>query len=124
MFFHGPNILGPFPQASSKLKFLIIALDNFTKWVKVEALAKITTANVLKFFKINILAKFKIPQAIVINNGTQLPGKNLKALLEELRVRQHFTSVVHPGQENRSYKLGVPERVEENAEKFQGKLER
>ena len=36
------DIMGPFPIVMRQLKFLIVGIDYFTKWVKVEALATIT----------------------------------------------------------------------------------
>jgi len=35
----GMDILGPFPSAPRQHKFLIFAIDYFTKWVEVEPLA-------------------------------------------------------------------------------------
>ncbi|KAL2237670.1 UNVERIFIED_CONTAM: hypothetical protein Sindi_0958700, partial [Sesamum indicum] len=37
----GMDLVGPFPQAAGQRKFLIIAVDYFTKWVEAELLAKI-----------------------------------------------------------------------------------
>ncbi|XP_019439584.1 PREDICTED: uncharacterized protein LOC109345170 [Lupinus angustifolius] len=42
----GMDILGPFPQAAKQLKFLIVAIDYFTKWIEAEALATITSENI------------------------------------------------------------------------------
>lgn len=64
------NILIPYPQAPGQLKFLIMAIDYFTKWIEEETLGKITTKNILKNFKRNILARYKILQAVIIENGT------------------------------------------------------
>ena len=33
--------MGPFPTAMRQLKFLIVGIDYFTKWVEAEALATI-----------------------------------------------------------------------------------
>ena len=33
--------MGPFPTAVKQLKFLLVNIDYFTKWVEVEALATI-----------------------------------------------------------------------------------
>lgn len=49
----------------------------------------------MKFFKISIMTMFGIPQAIIIDNGTQFTDKYLRVLLERLKVKQHFTSVEH-----------------------------
>lgn len=32
----GIDIVGPFPEAPGRLKFLIVAVDYFTKWVEAE----------------------------------------------------------------------------------------
>ena len=41
--------MGPFPIAMQQLKFLIVGIDYFTKWVEVEALATIMEKNVRSF---------------------------------------------------------------------------
>ncbi|RDX92333.1 hypothetical protein CR513_25545, partial [Mucuna pruriens] len=45
----GVDILGPFPPAAAHVKFLIIAVDYFTKWIEVELVATITTKRIKKF---------------------------------------------------------------------------
>ena len=34
--------MGPFPMVIQQLKFLVVGIDYFTKWVEAEALATIT----------------------------------------------------------------------------------
>ena len=43
----GLDIMGPFLGAIKQLKFLVVDIDYFTKWVVVETLATITEKNVL-----------------------------------------------------------------------------
>ncbi|KAL0428187.1 UNVERIFIED_CONTAM: hypothetical protein Slati_2993500 [Sesamum latifolium] len=38
----GIDILGPFPPAAAQKKFIVVAMEYFSKWVEAEALAKIT----------------------------------------------------------------------------------
>ncbi|GJZ59394.1 reverse transcriptase domain-containing protein [Tanacetum coccineum] len=38
----GLDILGPLPEGPSKLKFIIVAIDYFTKWMEEKPLAKTT----------------------------------------------------------------------------------
>nr|KYP59577.1 hypothetical protein KK1_015013 [Cajanus cajan] len=40
------DILEPFPPAKGELKFLLVAINYFTKWIEACPLAKITTENV------------------------------------------------------------------------------
>ena len=42
----GIDIMGPLPQGKRQVKFLLVAIDYFTKWVKVEAPATITEVKV------------------------------------------------------------------------------
>ncbi|KAL0420627.1 UNVERIFIED_CONTAM: hypothetical protein Slati_3085600 [Sesamum latifolium] len=50
----GMDIVGPFPLAAGQRKFLLVAIDYFTKWVKADPLACITEGEVMKFIWKNI----------------------------------------------------------------------
>ncbi|XP_076887635.1 uncharacterized protein LOC143537847 [Bidens hawaiensis] len=80
--------MGPFTEASGHVKFLILAIDYFTKWVE--------TASMKKFIWEFIICRFGLPQTIVSDNGTQFMDDGLQAWLKELQINQVFTSVVHP----------------------------
>ncbi|GKB04742.1 reverse transcriptase domain-containing protein [Tanacetum coccineum] len=43
------DIAGPFPEGPGKVKFLIVAIDYFTKWIEAKAIATITCNQVKKF---------------------------------------------------------------------------
>ena len=45
----GLDIMGPFPTTIRQLKFLVVGIDYFTKWVEVEALATITEKSIRSF---------------------------------------------------------------------------
>ena len=45
----GLDILGPFPRATGNRRFVLIAVDYFTKWAEAEALANIRDVDVKKF---------------------------------------------------------------------------
>nr|KYP63475.1 Transposon Ty3-I Gag-Pol polyprotein [Cajanus cajan] len=60
----GMDILGPFPLAKGQVKFLIVAVDHFTKWIEAEAIAIISASNVQKFFWKNVVTRFGVPYAL------------------------------------------------------------
>ena len=64
----GLDIMGWFPMAMRQLKFLIVSIDYFTKWVEAEALATITEKNVRRFVWRNIVCRYEIPKALVSDN--------------------------------------------------------
>ena len=53
--------MGPFPTAIRYLKFLIVGIDYFTKWVEAEALATITEKIIRSFIWRCIICRFGIP---------------------------------------------------------------
>jgi len=60
--------MGSFPITVRQLKFLIVGIDYFTKWVEVEALATITEKNMRIFVWKNTVCRFGIPRVLVSNN--------------------------------------------------------
>ncbi|GJU78939.1 reverse transcriptase domain-containing protein [Tanacetum coccineum] len=67
----GIDIAGPFPAAAGGLKFLIVAIDYFTKWIEAKAVATITGNQVKRFVWDNIVCRFGLPGEIVSDNGKQ-----------------------------------------------------
>ena len=65
----GLDILGPFPLGTRQIKFLVVEIDYFTKWVKAEPLASITQQNVKNFIWKNIMCRFGVPRVLVSDNG-------------------------------------------------------
>ncbi|XP_074323307.1 uncharacterized protein LOC141660239 [Apium graveolens] len=80
----GMDILGPFPVASGQRKFIVVAIDYFTKWIEAKELAKITTKKISQFFWENVI--FSHPQGngqAEVANPIILNG--LKKRVERLR---------------------------------------
>ncbi|XP_062224537.1 uncharacterized protein LOC133923105 [Phragmites australis] len=57
----GMDLIGPFPCAKGNLQYMVVALEYFFKWVKVEPITTITLKNVQKFFWKNIICHFGVP---------------------------------------------------------------
>nr|GFB94080.1 hypothetical protein [Tanacetum cinerariifolium] len=69
----GIDIAGPFPEGPGKVKFLIVAMDYFTKWIEAKAVATITGGQVKKFVWDNIVCHFGIPGEIISDNEIGMP---------------------------------------------------
>ncbi|XP_061363742.1 uncharacterized protein LOC133307273 [Gastrolobium bilobum] len=74
----GMDLLGPFKAAEGQLKWLIVAVDYFTKWIEAEPVTTITSARVQRFFERNIVSRLGIPAELVTNNGTQFADKRFQ----------------------------------------------
>nr|GEX42962.1 reverse transcriptase domain-containing protein [Tanacetum cinerariifolium] len=65
----GIDIAGPFPEGPGKVKFLIVAMDYFTKWIEARPVATITGTQVKKFVWDNIECRFGLPGLIPAKIG-------------------------------------------------------
>ncbi|GJV86362.1 reverse transcriptase domain-containing protein [Tanacetum coccineum] len=92
----GIDIAGPFPEGPSKLKFLIVVIDYFIKWIEAKPVATITGNQVKKFVWDNIVCRFGLPGEIVSDNGKQFRDNPFKDWCEKLCIRQCFTFVKYP----------------------------
>ncbi|GJZ24479.1 reverse transcriptase domain-containing protein [Tanacetum coccineum] len=65
------DIAGPFPEGPGKVKFLIVAIDYFTKWIEAKPVATITGNQIKKFMWENIVCR-----------ANRSLGEGIKARLE------------------------------------------
>ena len=61
----GIDLIGSLPIGKGGVKYSVVAVDYFTKWVEAEPLASITTKKVLDFVVKNIICRFGLPANIV-----------------------------------------------------------
>lgn len=54
----GIDIVGPFPEAPGKLKYMVVAMDYFTKWIEAKPLVCISGRHIIEFVWENILTRF------------------------------------------------------------------
>ncbi|GJV56418.1 reverse transcriptase domain-containing protein [Tanacetum coccineum] len=92
----GIDIAGPFPEGSGKVKFLIVAINYFTKWIEAKAVATITGNQMKKFVWDNIVCRFGLLGEIISDNGKQFSDNPFKDWCDKLNITQRFTSVKHP----------------------------
>ena len=72
------DIIGPFPIAIRQLKFLVVDIDYFTKWVEAETLATITEKNMRSFAWRNIVCRCGIHRVLVSDNKKQFDNDSFR----------------------------------------------
>ena len=92
----GIDIVDLLPQGKGQVKFLLVAIYYFTKWVEVEALTTITEARIRSFMWKNIIRRFKIPRMILSNNGQQYDSQGFRDFYSGLGIKNQFSSPRHP----------------------------
>nr|KYP31334.1 Gypsy retrotransposon integrase-like protein 1 [Cajanus cajan] len=80
----GADILGPFPVAKGQCKFLIVAVDIFTKWIEAEPLACISAHQVQKFLWRNTNGQAESANKVILTELKKRLGEAKGAWVEQL----------------------------------------
>ncbi|CAL2228033.1 unnamed protein product [Prunus armeniaca] len=83
-------------EGKGQVKYAVVVVDYFTKWVEAKALATITAARIEDFVWTNICCRFGIPYAIVTDNGRQFHSEVFREFCTRLKINLFFASPAHP----------------------------
>jgi transposase InsO family protein len=89
------DILGPFPRAVGRYRYLYVAIDKFIKWPEATAVVNITKASAIAFLK-SIMCRFGVPNRIITDNGTQFKSRHFQEYYKDIGIQLYFASVAHP----------------------------
>jgi len=78
----GVDSLGLFSLTACQLKYIIAAMDYFTKWIEAEPV--LTIQKIQHFVWKNVVFRFGIPKRLVSDNGTQFASQQLGELCKKL----------------------------------------
>ena len=92
----GLDILGPLPIGKGQCKFIIVAVDYFTKWAEAELLTTITEQKIRNFVWRAIICRFGIPRALVSDNGKHFDNAKFRDFCAELGIKNYYSSPAHP----------------------------
>jgi len=77
------------------MKYLVVTIEYFTKWIEVEPVAQITVHKVQHFVWKNIVCRFGVRKRLVSANGTHFASQQLGKLCTKLGIKQVFASIEH-----------------------------
>lgn len=86
----------PWYKSIDYIKFLLVVIDYFTKWIKARPLLEISANEVEKFTSKHLICRYGLPYAIITANDTQFKAQAYEEFLMRLGVKHLVTSVRHP----------------------------
>ncbi len=92
----GVDFLGPFPKSKAGNKYVIIAVDYFTKWVVAKATPSSKTGEVIDFFIKRIVLQHGAPSFLISDRGEGLKSNFIEELLKAMTTNHLVTTAYHP----------------------------
>ena len=79
------------PKASNGHKYILVAIDYFTKWVEAAFYFVLKAKHVARFIENNIIFRYGIPQEIISDNGSHFEG-DVRTIMELYNIEHHKSS--------------------------------
>ncbi|XP_070022294.1 uncharacterized protein [Nicotiana sylvestris] len=113
----GMDVIGPIkPKASNGHRFILVAIDYFTKWVEAVTFKAITKKAVVDFVHSNIICHFGIPETIITDNVANLNSHLMREVCEQFKITHHNSTPYWPKAN------GIVEASNKNIKKILGKI--
>ncbi|XP_052734034.1 uncharacterized protein LOC108321519 [Vigna angularis] len=93
----GIDVIGAIePKASNGHRFILVAIDYFTKWVEAVSYANVTRKVVTRFIKRELICRYGLPNKIITDNATNLNNRMMAELCEEFKIHHLNSSPYRP----------------------------
>ncbi|XP_059285207.1 uncharacterized protein LOC132038572 [Lycium ferocissimum] len=93
----GMDVIGPIePSASNGYRFILVAINYFTKWVEATSHKLVTKKVVADFVKNNLICRFGIPESIITDNRANLNSHLMKDICEQFKITHRNSAAYRP----------------------------
>jgi len=90
-------VVGPInPKASNGHRFILVAIDYFTKWVEACSYVYVTQKVVKRFIERDLICRYGLPERIVTDNAKNFNGKMIVELCTKWKIKHSNSSPYRP----------------------------
>ncbi|XP_048228900.1 uncharacterized protein LOC125369783 [Ricinus communis] len=90
----GIDFMGPFPSSNGN-KYILVAVEYFSKWLEARALPTDDARVVCRFLK-KLFARFGTPRTLISDRGMHFCNAQLEKALRRYGLTQRFSTPYHP----------------------------
>ncbi len=62
---------GPLPETKSRNKYILVAIDHYSKWCEAKVVADHGARTAAKFLEDDLICRYGVPRFILIDNGRE-----------------------------------------------------
>lgn len=92
----GIDIVGPLNETEKGNKYIVVAIDYFTKWPEARALKGATAKEVTEFIWEDIICRHGCPKKIISDRGTHFNNQLMEQLMEKCGINHRLSTPYHP----------------------------
>eukprot|EP00253_Pinus_taeda_P021623 PITA_21623 len=93
----GLDFIGEIHSASSRQhKWILTAIDYFTKWIESIPTRQVTDAVIISFLENSILSRFGCPNKLITDNGTTFKSKRMVEFCHKYHIILGHSTAYHP----------------------------
>nr|XP_027120512.1 uncharacterized protein LOC113737482 [Coffea arabica] len=93
----GMDVIGTIdPPASNGHRFILVAIEYFTKWVEAESFKHVTKKVVANFLRDHIICRFGVPETLITDNAKNLNNDMVDGLCEQFKIRHRNSAIYRP----------------------------
>ncbi len=90
------DIIGPLSITSRRKRYIVTAIDYFTKWAKAKVLKEANAYEVAIFIYKKIICKYECSRKILTDRGTHFNNKIIEELIKKFNIKHNFSTPYHP----------------------------
>jgi hypothetical protein len=79
-------LVGPLKRITGGFTHLLVAIGKFSKWIEARPITSIRSEQAVLFFT-DIVHRFRVPNYIITDNGTQFTGKKFLDFCKNHHIR-------------------------------------
>lgn len=92
----GIDIVGPLPITERGNRYIVVAMDYFSRWPEARPLKAANAISVAEFIYDEIICRFSTPRIIQSDQGTHFVNEVIKQLTAKFRIKHKLSSPYHP----------------------------
>ena len=92
----GIDIVGPLPRTLTGKRYIVVAVDHFTKWVEARALHDATAQSIVPFIYEEIICRHGVPEVLSSDRGSEFVNELVTALASVYKIKLIRTTAYHP----------------------------
>ena len=92
----GIDIVGPLNETTEGNKYIVVAIDYFTKWPEARAIREATAKEVSTFIYEKIICRHGCLKKIIMDRETHFNNRMIEELMNKFKVRHLLSTPYHP----------------------------